>query len=157
MMCLLLEFDFVHHLASLLLFRKVCPRQKKGHTHTYTIRFYFFNFFFFLLLRQRSYAFWWVIWLRQVFGKGAMTTMLKKKGKRCFAFCFTKQQKQIDKKVVAKTLLLVYNCYISFKLLFHLNYPARNSDISNNSDILFAKLICNYFGFKPSETVKKYQ
>ena len=89
-----------------------------------------------------------------MFGKGAMTTMLKKKGKRCFAFCFTKQQKQIDKKVVAKTLLLVYNCYISFKLLFHLNYPARNSDISNNSDILFAKLICNYFGFKPTEISK---
>ena len=31
----------------ILLFRKVCPRHKKGHTHTQSARFYFFNFFFY--------------------------------------------------------------------------------------------------------------
>ena len=41
---------------------------KKG-TQTHSTIFYFFNLFFYLLLRQRSNSFWWVIELRQAFGK----------------------------------------------------------------------------------------
>ena len=52
---------------------------------------------------------------------------------------------------------LVYNCQISFKFLFHLNYLARNSDISINSGILLVKLICNSCGNKFCKTSKSYK
>ena len=43
----ILQFLAIYFFMNLLLFRKVCPRHKKGHTHTHSARFYFFNFFFF--------------------------------------------------------------------------------------------------------------
>ena len=140
-----------------MLFRKVCPRQKKGHTHTHTIRFYFFNFFFFIVKAKKLCILMGHLATTSVW-KRTYDNDVEKKRKALFCLLFHKTAKTNGQesgcKDVVTALLLVYNCYISFKLLFHLNYPARNSDISNNSDILFVKLICNYFGFKPSEISK---
>ena len=129
-------------LLDLLLFWKVVPRNKKGHT----IPNFTFFIFFFLLLRQKSRSFWWIINLQQA---------LEKERKNLFGLFRNMRNKSMIKWL--QRLSYSSTIYIFLRLLFQTNHFVTHLAYQTFHVLCLLNSIVTFFWFNLAETSKPYK